>query len=275
MGQAALYQHVKNGNNTAIGSNALQNDTTGFYNTAVGVSAMLNNTNGFDNSALGRESLKNHSNNNNNTAIGSLALANDSTGSENTGIGYSALVTNKTGQYNTSLGANSDVSSNNLSNATAIGYRAMVAQSNSMVLGSISGVNSAVADTKVGIGTTTPNTTLHVDGSLSIGVSMSIAGGAGISPVSLLNYKTYLGLSPADNTNNNYQLPSPVTSPGRVYIIRNNSFSFNAVLSTAAGSLFAGSSTVGGATYTLNAGGTVKTVMAVSDGSNWTIMKQD
>jgi len=142
-------------------------------------------------------------------------------------------------------------------------------------IGSISGVNGAVTDTKVGIGTTTPQSTLHVDGSLSIGISMSIAGGTVVSPVSLLNYKTYLGLSPADNTNNNYQLPSPVTYPGRLYIIRNNSSSFNAVLSTAAGQLFAGSSSGGGATYTLNPTTSVKTVMAVSDGTNWTILKQD
>ena len=275
VGQAALYLHVKNGNNTAIGSNALQNDTTGFNNTAVGLSSMLNNTNGFDNSALGRESLKSHTNNNNNTAIGSLALSNDLTGSENTGIGYSALTTNTSGQFNTSLGANANVAANNLSNATAIGYRAMVGQSNSMVLGSISGVNSAVADTKVGIGTTTPNTSFHVDGSVSIGLSMGIAGGPGGSPVSLVNSKYYVGLSPADNTNNNYQLPSPVAYPGRVYIIRNNSAFFNAVLSTAAGSLYPGSSDVGIATYTLNTMTSVKTVMVISDGTNWTIMKQD
>jgi flagellar basal body rod protein FlgG len=50
-----------------------------------------------------------------------------------------------------------DVTTNNLSNATAIGYNAKIAASNSMVLGA-TGVNQV----KVGIGTTTPSTTLDI-----------------------------------------------------------------------------------------------------------------
>jgi len=40
--------------------------------------------------------------------------------------------------------------------------------SNSLVLGSINGVNSATADTKVGIGTTAPASSLHVNGSVRV-----------------------------------------------------------------------------------------------------------
>ncbi|MBL0358383.1 MAG: tail fiber domain-containing protein [Chitinophagaceae bacterium] len=47
-------------------------------------------------------------------------------------------------------------------NATAIGYRAVVAQDNSLVLGSINGINGATADTRIGIGTTAPTQKLHV-----------------------------------------------------------------------------------------------------------------
>ena len=43
-------------------------------------------------------------------------------------------------------------------------HSAQVDQSNSLVLGSVSGVNGAAANTKVGIGTTTPKTTLDVTG---------------------------------------------------------------------------------------------------------------
>jgi hypothetical protein len=130
-------------------------------------------------------------------------------------------------------------------------------------------------DGKVGIGTTLPNSTLHVDGTVAVGVTMGVTGGTAGSPASLASAKYYIGLSPADAINNNYQLPSPVTNPGRVYVIRNNSSSFPAVLSTAAGLLFSGSSSTGGASYTLNATISVKTVMVISDGSNWTIMAQD
>ncbi len=116
---------------------------------------------------------------------------------------------------------------------------------------------------------------IQFDGVIAYGTSMGIAGGASGSPVSLLNYKSYLGLSPADNTNNYYQLPSPVTYPGRMYIIRNNSPSFNANLTTAAGSLYSGNSSGAYSTYVLNFNSSGKTIMVISDGSNWTIMKQD
>jgi hypothetical protein len=53
---------------------------------------------------------------------------------------------------------------NNLTNVTALGANAAVMQSNSIVLGSINGVNSATTDTRVGIGTTTPKAKLDVTG---------------------------------------------------------------------------------------------------------------
>jgi hypothetical protein len=60
-----------------------------------------------------------------------------------------------------------------------------------------------------------------------------------------------------------------------MYIIRNNSSSFNVNITTAAGLLFPGNLNTGSATYTLNPTASPKTVIAISDGSNWTIMKQD
>lgn len=130
-------------------------------------------------------------------------------------------------------------------------------------------------DGSIGIGTASPNSTLQVDGTMAVGVTMNIAGGTSGSPVSLSTAKYYIGLLPADGTNNNYQLPSPVGIPGRTYIIRNNSSVNNAVISTAAALLFPGASATGNSSYTLNPTSTVKTVMVVSDGSNWTIMKMD
>jgi hypothetical protein len=126
-----------------------------------------------------------------------------------------------------------------------------------------------------GLGTSTPHSTLQVDGTMAVGITTNIAGGTSGSPVSLANAKYYIGLSPADGVNNNYQLPSPVTNAGRVYVIRNNSAVNNAVLSTAAGLFFPGSSASGTAIYTLFPGTSVKTVMVIADGTNWTIMKMD
>src|SRR5512132_455045 len=58
-----------------------------------------------------------------------------------------AYATNTIGNSNTLLGFSSQVTAN-LTNATAIGANASVTQSNSLVLGSINGVNGASADTK-------------------------------------------------------------------------------------------------------------------------------
>ena len=123
-----------------------------------------------------------------------------------------------------------------------------------------------------GIGTTAdPKSTLEVDGNIAVGLSMGIAGGAAGSPTSLTNSKYYLGLQPADAVNNNYQLPDAAAYPGRTYIIRNNSSTNTAELSTAGGLLFPGSSSTGGTNYTLQTTTSVKSVMVVSDGTNWSI----
>jgi len=55
-----------------------------------------------------------------------------------------------------------------ITNSTAIGYQAKVNQSNSLVLGSINGVNGAKASTQVGIGTTAPQRLLHIAGNNAV-----------------------------------------------------------------------------------------------------------
>jgi hypothetical protein len=132
-------------------------------------------------------------------------------------------------------------------------------------------------DGKVGIATAAPSSTLQVDGTVAVGVTMGLAGGPIATPVSLANQKSYIGCSPADNTNNFYQLPDPATVPGRIYYIRNNSGIFFANIVTAAGNIFPGSSNnvAGGNTYTLNPTSAVKTVICISDGTNWTVGRID
>lgn len=78
----------------------------------------------------------------------------------------------------TFIGAFSD-GQTNIFNATAIGFRAKVTQSNSLVLGSINGVNGAVTDTNVGVGTTAPADRLHVNGIIRV----NMLGGAGSTGV--------------------------------------------------------------------------------------------
>ena len=99
-----------------------------------------------------------------NSFFGSASGFANTTGGNNSFFGFAAGVTNKTGSSNTLIGINADVGSDSLTNATAIGARARVDQSNSLVLGSIAGINGAEFSVNVGIGTTTPEATLHVNG---------------------------------------------------------------------------------------------------------------
>src|SRR5262249_29152885 len=67
------------------------------------------------------------------------------TGDNNTFIGANAGEANQSGSNNTIVGQSADVGPINLTNAAAIGFRALVTQSNSVVLGSINGVNNCQA----------------------------------------------------------------------------------------------------------------------------------
>lgn len=135
---------------------------TGYNNTGLGAYSLYKIANGTNNVATGYFALNNDSSGSHNTASGYLAISNNTTGSFNTGFGYTALSNNITGNYNVALGSGADVSTGNLTNAAAIGSNAYATQSNSLVLGSINGVNGALATVNVGIGTTTPADRLHV-----------------------------------------------------------------------------------------------------------------
>ncbi len=150
--------------NTSFGIAALISNTTGTNNTANGRTALQSNTTGTDNTANGAEALRVNTTGTKNTAIGWTALASNTIGTDNTANGFFALGGNTTGSENSSLGYFTNVSTGNLTNATAIGSRAMVGSSNSLVLGSVSGVNGATSSVNVGIGTITPDRKLEVSG---------------------------------------------------------------------------------------------------------------
>jgi hypothetical protein len=94
-------------------------------------------------------------------AVGYQALQYVTTGQANTGVGYNTGNTadgsNISGNNNTLLGTGTVLGAGTLTNATALGANAEVDASNSLVLGSINGVNGQTATVKVGIGTTTPS----------------------------------------------------------------------------------------------------------------------
>jgi hypothetical protein len=159
-GEEALDANTTGVQNTASGVSALWSNTTGSNNTTAGFQSLFLNISGSGNTADGYEALYNSASCCN-VAVGNLALQFVSTGQANTGVGNNAGATVDstyvTGNNNTTLGTGTKLGTGTLTNATALGANAEVDASNSLVLGSINGVNGQSATTKVGIGTTTPS----------------------------------------------------------------------------------------------------------------------
>jgi hypothetical protein len=243
VGSQAMAAALGGNFNTALGYKALQNSTTASSNnTALGYWAMGNNNytnSGFNNVAVGSFAYNLSTSGNNNVAVGAQALSaatgatNNNvsigsssmssftgTGGNNTAVGSSSGGTLTTGSNNTFLGYTTALSNGTLTNATAVGANAYVAQNNSMVLGSINGVNGATANTSVGIGTTTPNSSLQVSGS----VSTAIVTVTGSYTFTSADYTViFTGSSSAPT----FTLPDPTTCKGRMYRLVNASSTSN------------------------------------------------
>ena len=112
--------------NTAVGSGALNANTTGSSNAANGFQALLNNTTGINNTASGRDALLTNTTGNFNTASGQNALNGNTTGNYNTANGVNALLSNTTGNSNTANGTSALQSNTTGINNTASGFQALL-----------------------------------------------------------------------------------------------------------------------------------------------------
>lgn len=153
--------------NVAVGDLAMSSNDAGAFNVAVGSGALSANVVGLFNVAVGADDLRD-SVANINVAVGREALA-TVTGAGNVGVGWQAGTGQTTGANNTFIGRGSAAGTTALSNASAIGALSSVTQSNSLVLGSIAGENTAASTVSVGIGTTAPADRLHVVGNIRVG----------------------------------------------------------------------------------------------------------
>ena len=126
LGGQALFKDTSGGYNTAVGLNALYANTTASFNTAIGFEALFSNTTGSNNTATGLKALFKNSTGPQNTATGSQALASNTIGGFNTANGAGALLSNTTGSGNTASG-NAALSHNTFGRQnTATGYSALV-----------------------------------------------------------------------------------------------------------------------------------------------------
>src|SRR3954469_12585271 len=164
--------------NTAEGSNALKNLTTGVGNAAVGWFSLFSNADGSFNTALGAGTLLSNVGDQNtglgiqNTAIGALALFSNATGSQNTATGalallsnttgvsntangHSALYSNTTGFFNSATGADSLANNTTGAYNTANGYQALGSNTTgyfNTALGHAAGANIITGQNNVCIG---------------------------------------------------------------------------------------------------------------------------
>jgi len=137
--------------NTAVGFQALFNNTTGISNTANGYQALFGNTDGFSNTANGAFALANNRIADNNTATGygalyrntgmqntangAFALSSNTLGHDNTAIGSNGLLGNSTGTFNIGLGVSGGTNLTTGSNNIAIGNYGVAGESNTIRIG--------------------------------------------------------------------------------------------------------------------------------------------
>lgn len=137
---------------------------------------------------------------------------------------------------------------------------------------------STMSFAQVGIGTTTPQSTLDINGNLSLKV-ITLVGGDFANKTEI-DDGTYINLQPNNggaNPGNDFELPDAAAVPGRIYILRNVTDTEIAYIYTAGGSIFTGDSrTNTPEPYPMdpdadaNGGSPSKTMMVISDGANWT-----
>lgn len=111
--------------NTAIGLDALYQNTSGANSVAIGAGALSNNTTG------------------NNTAVGAFSSGGITTGSGNTAIGRSSFASfPTTGSNNTAIGGNATVASAGITGATVVGYNTTASNYGvSIGFGAVAGTN--------------------------------------------------------------------------------------------------------------------------------------
>lgn len=167
-GRGAGLSNTSASNNSFFGTLAGTLNTTGNDNAFFGSGAGAVNTNGDENAFFGFAAGENNTTGGENSFFGEGAGAGTTSGGDNTFVGNAAGNANTTGFSNTVIGVNANVGDPDLTNATAIGSRSFVTANHSLVLGGIAGINGALNDTKVGIGTTAPLDRLHVNGIIRV-----------------------------------------------------------------------------------------------------------
>lgn len=176
IGTSALYQNTSGYWNYAIGTNALYNNTTGGWNIAIGQGALSSNVAGGGNVAVGQAALSG-SNGSNNTAVGSDSMSHSGSSINNNAAFGSNSLKKVTGSQNTAVGQQAAANQTSGTNNALLGYATgsnILGGSQNTALGAYSGPTSDLTNT-VSIGY---NATASTSNSVQIGnSSMTKIGG--------------------------------------------------------------------------------------------------
>ena len=175
LGSGALNANTTGVSNTASGVNTLLSNTTGSYNTASGFQALLLNTTGGNNTASGASALLNNTTGSSNTASGFQALHSNTTGIANTANGLNALYFNTTGAQNTAIGVNALQNNTTGASNTASGHSALLANT------------TGIANTAIGVNALYSNTTGNNNTASGIFALLNNTTGSGNTGINPLN----------------------------------------------------------------------------------------
>jgi hypothetical protein len=170
-------------NGTAIGFNALANNTVGTSNTAVGYSTLSNNTTGGGNSALGYSALQANVSGFANAAVGRWTLSTNVSGSQNTAAGDSALANNTSGSYNSAFGSGAGYSNSGGGGSymTLIGAETSArpggTPSGDLYMTAIGGGTTVTTLNTIVLGRTSDTTVIGATGDNGTGNRLQVTGG--------------------------------------------------------------------------------------------------
>jgi hypothetical protein len=254
------------GNNSFFGEGAGWY-ATGGQNTFIGAESafgVTGATTGTYNSVLGYHGAYVLTSGSFNTVLGATAGASLTTGSMNTIVGRDAGQTVTVQNNDTLLGWSADAGAG-ASNATAIGFRAAAADSNTLILGSINGINGATTNVNVGIGTQHPQRMLSVQQGVNIDQGNNQT--ATFDNASALTFGNLSGEGISSNRNagaNQDGLNFSTNFTPRIYITNGGKVGVGAVPSTAIFEVGSGSSTLADA-WTIRSSARFKTNVAPID----------
>lgn len=146
-----------------------------------GITVGLGKNNITSNTAIGQNALSNNSSGNTNIAVGYKTLEVNDTGNTNIAIGTSSLSGSTTADSNVAVGANAGdaitTESNNILLGTNTQPSAISGTTINVANALFGAPGASAAQTKVGIGTDNPQATLHVYGDMKYTNAPSISGG--------------------------------------------------------------------------------------------------